>query len=243
MNILVAKNGSQLGPFSEADIRTKLASGEFAPTDFAWKEGMASWSPLSQMFTDAPAPGASPSATADSAPATYAPQPYNAPQQGQYSAPQTYNSPYPAAYQPGMTPFGAPGVAGGYAGFWLRAGAIVIDIIGLFIINFIVSFLLIAVLGQRTGAGLANLVNLVTNWLYFAYMESSASQATLGKMVVGVKVTDLNGNRIGFGKATGRYFGKIVSGFILAIGFIMAGFTERKQALHDMMAGTLVVKK
>ena len=243
MNILVAKNGSQLGPFSESDIRAKLASGEFAPTDFGWREGMSAWSPLSQMLGDSPAHPAPPSSYApDAAPSAQAPQPYNAPQ-GQYSEPQTYNSPYPAQYQPGaVQPFGAP-AAGGYAGFWLRAGAIIIDFIGLFIVNFIISFVLVTILGQRAGGALGNIVSIVTNWLYFAYMESSPNQATFGKMVVGLRVTDLNGNRIGFGQATGRHFGKIVSGFILAIGFIMAGFTERKQALHDLMASTLVLKK
>ena len=83
----------------------------------------------------------------------------------------------------------------------------------------------------------------VISWLYWSLMESSAKQATLGKMALGIKVTDLNGNRIGFGKATGRFFGKILSGIILDIGFIMAGFTEKKQGLHDMIAGTLVVMK
>ncbi|MFH1195056.1 MAG: RDD family protein [bacterium] len=81
----------------------------------------------------------------------------------------------------------------------------------------------------------------IISWLYFALMESSAKQATLGKMALGIKVTDLMGNRISFGKATGRYFAKILSGMILYIGFIMAGFTEKKQALHDIIAGCLVM--
>jgi uncharacterized RDD family membrane protein YckC len=59
-------------------------------------------------------------------------------------------------------------------------------------------------------------------------------------MALGLVVTDLDGQRISFGKASGRHFGKIISSLILCIGFIMAGFTERKQALHDIMAGTLV---
>jgi uncharacterized RDD family membrane protein YckC len=84
---------------------------------------------------------------------------------------------------------------------------------------------------------------MVAGWLYFALMESSNKRATLGKMALGLMVTDLEGNKINFGKATGRYFGKIISGIILYIGFFMAGFTERKQALHDMMAGCLVVNK
>jgi uncharacterized RDD family membrane protein YckC len=90
---------------------------------------------------------------------------------------------------------------------------------------------------------MAILAVMIVGWLYYALMESSVNQATLGKMALGIKVTDLDGNRISFGRATGRYFGKIVSGMILYIGFIMAGFTEKKQALHDIMASCLVVNK
>ena len=80
-------------------------------------------------------------------------------------------------------------------------------------------------------------------WLYFALMESSSWQATLGKKALNLQVTDLEGRRISFGRATGRFFGKIISGAILYIGYIMAGFTERKQALHDMLAGCLVLRR
>ena len=62
-------------------------------------------------------------------------------------------------------------------------------------------------------------------------------------MALGLKVTDMEGNRISFGRATGRYFGKIISGMILYIGYIIAGFTEKKQALHDIMANCLVTRK
>jgi uncharacterized RDD family membrane protein YckC len=74
-------------------------------------------------------------------------------------------------------------------------------------------------------------------------MESAPQQATLGKMALGLKVTDLQGEPISFARATGRYFGKIVSSLIFFVGFMMTGWTEKKQALHDIMAGTLVVKK
>jgi uncharacterized RDD family membrane protein YckC len=87
------------------------------------------------------------------------------------------------------------------------------------------------------------LVIVIMGWLYFAFMESSKNQGTLGKLALGLKVSDLEGNRISFGRATGRFFGKILSGMILYIGYILAGLTEKKQALHDMLAGCLVVKK
>jgi uncharacterized RDD family membrane protein YckC len=84
----------------------------------------------------------------------------------------------------------------------------------------------------------------ILQWLYFAGMESSARQATFGKSVMSLRVANYEGRRISFGHATGRFFAKIVSGMIpLAIGYIMAAFTEKKQALHDLIAGTLVLRK
>jgi len=95
----------------------------------------------------------------------------------------------------------------------------------------------------RRSRPLIFLIIMVVPWLYWALMESSSHQATLGKMALGLNVTDLKGERLSFGRATGRYFGKFVSELILYIGFMMAGWTAKKQALHDIMAGTLVVKK
>ncbi|GEQ96830.1 hypothetical protein JCM17844_04670 [Iodidimonas gelatinilytica] len=74
-------------------------------------------------------------------------------------------------------------------------------------------------------------------------MESSEKQATLGKAAIGIKVTDMNGQRISFLRATGRHFGKILSTIILLIGYVMILFTKRKQGLHDMIAGCLVLKE
>ena len=95
---------------------------------------------------------------------------------------------------------------------------------------------------------------LIVRWLYFALMESSSWQATLGKKALGLRVTGMDGQRIGFGRATGRYFGKILSAMTFILGYIMAGFmmagpprhdrphARKKQALHDMIAGPLVVR-
>jgi len=74
-------------------------------------------------------------------------------------------------------------------------------------------------------------------------LESSARQATLGKMAVGIVVTDERGARISFGRATGRFFAKFLSMLILYVGYLMAAFTEKKQGLHDVLAGTLVVRR
>ena len=141
-----------------------------------------------------------------------------------------------------------------YAGFWPRFAAYLIDaiIMGLVLVPL---GALIGVLAAATSDGdfenspmwpLATLIirgaSVALGWLYYGLMESSPWQATIGKRVLGLRVTDMNGNRIGFGKATGRYFGKILSGMICLVGFIMVAFTEKQQALHDIMAGTLVVK-
>ncbi len=80
-------------------------------------------------------------------------------------------------------------------------------------------------------------------WMYFAGMESSDKQATLGKLVIGLVVTDMEGERVSFSKATVRHFSKILSGLFLSFGYIMIAFTEKNQGLHDMIAGCLVVVK
>jgi uncharacterized RDD family membrane protein YckC len=146
-----------------------------------------------------------------------------------------------------------------YAGFWLRLAAYLIDSILLGIAVGI--FIFMPLLGQ-SGAGemspesfwalymdtsrqgiARRLLVVMAAWLYWALLESSALQATPGKRMLGLFVTDLQGRRITFARASGRFFGKAISGFLLMAGYIMAGFTEKKQALHDMLAGCLVLKK
>ena len=121
-----------------------------------------------------------------------------------------------------------------YAGFWNRFVAYLIDWVLLGIIGTIIYFLF--------NEYVAGLVGFLVGWGYFAGLESSERQATLGKSAMGLVVTDTDGNRISFLRATGRYFGKWLSS-ILLIGYIMAAFTARKQALHDMLASTLVFKR
>jgi uncharacterized RDD family membrane protein YckC len=86
-------------------------------------------------------------------------------------------------------------------------------------------------------------IAIVLNWLYYALMESSKHQGTIGKLALRIKVTDYSGNRVSFARASGRYFGKILSAMIMMIGYIMAGFTIKKQALHDILANCYVIKE
>lgn len=83
----------------------------------------------------------------------------------------------------------------------------------------------------------------LVSWLYYALMESSERQATVGKMALGLQVTDNELHPLTFARASGRFFSKLVSYATFCIGFLMAGWTERKQALHDKIAGTLVIRK
>lgn len=131
-----------------------------------------------------------------------------------------------------------------YAGFWKRAAAIVIDISLLIFVFTIFGILYIAITGSDEGLdSTLNLLGIPSYWLYFALMESSEAQATIGKKALKLMVTDTSGNRISFYRATGRHFSKIVSAFTFCIGFIIAGFTKKKQTLHDIMFDCLVVVK
>lgn len=139
-----------------------------------------------------------------------------------------------------------------YAGFWRRLGALLIDSVILVVFDFTLIGILAAssastsvqeaVLLSRRLAG-NDLLLYGIGWLYYSIFESSSRQATPGKLVFGIAVTDTEGNRISFGRATGRYLAKNLSAISLLIGYLMAGFTKRKQALHDLIAGTLVIRK
>lgn len=137
-----------------------------------------------------------------------------------------------------------------YAGFWKRFAAAAIDYVILVALSALLGWVAGSFYGvtvdapdKKTAQAIGNVVGVIVWWLYYASLESSARQASLGKLALGIKVVDRQGGRISFGRATGRHFAKIVSGLILMIGYLMAGFTARKQALHDMMAGCLVVNR
>jgi uncharacterized RDD family membrane protein YckC len=132
-----------------------------------------------------------------------------------------------------------------YGGFWIRVLAYIIDGILLTIVYGIVARLLGIDIFESDWDHydpLANVISLVIGWLYFALLESSERGATVGKMVMGLRVVTSDGRRLSFMNATGRYFAKILSAIILFIGFIMVAFTDKKRGLHDIIAGTLVIK-
>lgn len=157
----------------------------------------------------------------------------------------------------------APGLV--YAGFWLRFVAYIIDTVLLSAFELMLILILVAIFGLGgaihtwsenpdvnsifTATVILAIVLFAVSifaiiWLYYACMESSRYQGTLGKMALGLIVTDLQVRRVSFARASGRFFAKIITGLIpLCIGYIMAGFTAKKQALHDMIASCLVLRK
>lgn len=171
----------------------------------------------------------------------------------------------PQTIPPAMTPVvsqpvaTAPAGPTNYAGFWLRFVAYLIDSVVLSVpMLIVIGILVVLYKASFSGDEMSDAPNpgfiaivlfsilawVAGIWLYYAVTESSSWQGTLGKKVIGLYVTDMQGRRLSFGHASGRFFSKIITGMIpLAIGYIMAGFTERKQALHDMIAGCLVLRK
>jgi uncharacterized RDD family membrane protein YckC len=127
-----------------------------------------------------------------------------------------------------------------YAGFWIRFLAYVADTL-IITIAFVAIVLGLGVMGLELFS--PSIIYTVVAIFYWALMQSSKRQATFGKALVGLKVTDADGGRLSVGRALAREAAKVVSGLALMIGYIMAGFTKRKQGLHDMVASTLVVRE
>lgn len=228
MEIWVGRDGQRHGPYKEDDVRQWLRSGQLAREDLGWYEGLADWQPLSVLFPDA----------------------------------LPIAAPPPLAHVPPPTTTAA---LEDYAGFWKRLAAYIIDVIVLYLPNMLImnafgedaaqTTLQQALLAAGTNPDIvlaayghyyetmhvALALTSLLAWLYFALCESSAWQATVGKLAMGIRVTDLQGRRISFPRALGRYAAKILSVMILLLGFLMVAWTRRKQGLHDMLANTLVL--
>lgn len=246
-NLFVLVDGSPRGPMPHAYVEDRVRSGAWPSSISVATVGSANWRPF--IVPSSPAAGFDQQATVA----------FSTLNAELATQPEPVAEVRMSAARPAATPAAAGArVAPGEllpegdivnAGFWRRVAAYMLDSI----ILGVASLILMAVIGGLSWAasdhpglifflmfiGYAGLI--VGAWLYFAKFESGARQATPGKRVMGIKVTDDKGQRIGFGRATGRFFGKIVSGMIMNVGYMMAGFTSRKQALHDMMAGCCVV--
>ncbi len=164
-----------------------------------------------------------------------------------------------------VSPHWLPPATRAFAGFWLRFVACLIDgaLLGAILGAVFIPILLLggfgaalqsmatrdhqpdpaAIFAFASSIALFVGASVLAGWLYYAYFESSEWQGTVGKKVMNLVVTDLEGNRVSFGRASGRYFARFITKLIpLGIGYILAGITEKKQALHDMIASCLVLR-
>lgn len=247
---------NRLGPVAAGDLAELHRNGQLAPETLVWREGMADWRPwrevMGEVVEGAPADGRARFAAPVLEPALAAAGGYNPYEIVERPAPSPYAAPQAAVG-------GAAGVVLGgevvYAGFWKRYAAYVIDGLIVGVIGAIIGGIVGAVLGGmlaagRAGTGAAVAVQVVVQLLslglgaaYYAGFHASSAQATPGKQLIGIKVVRGDGEQITLARGIGRYFATILSSLILCIGWIMAGFTERKQALHDMVCDTVVVDR
>ena len=225
----VGRGGQSTGPYSTEQLREMAAAGRISPGDLVWKEGMGEWADCATVQGLFPA-----RRTAESSPEGPDWNPYQSP-----TIDVTSES-------SGETGSGRMV----YAEFMPRLGALILDSIFILLITWIpllgIGFVMVLLLGPEPGMNamsiIANLYAFVAQAAYYVILETSVKQATWGKQIVGIKVTDLNGRRITVGRSLGRYFAKILSGCTV-IGWFLPLFTEKKQALHDIVAGTLVIDR
>lgn len=221
------RDRQQHGPVDEAELRRLFRAGRIQRDTLIWNPGLPQWQPLGGFANEI----------------------------GLLETDSPYAPPTAEVLRDDVVVQGGEVV---YAGFWKRVAAYVIDSMITGIVGGIIGGMVGAVMGAsllRGGdlagsegtllaiQGVGNLIGVVLGVAYFAGFHSSSSMATLGKMAIGIKVVRSNGERISFLRGVGRYFALIVSGITLCIGFFMAGFTERKRALHDMLCDTIVVDK
>ncbi|CAN5231533.1 hypothetical protein BH11PSE14_BH11PSE14_15840 [soil metagenome] len=217
----VDATGARVGPVAAQSVRDALEGHVASRSTMAWREGLADWRPVSEL--------------AEELGLAAEPPPIGA------SA---------ASYARAVQPPGASGARVVPAGFVRRWAALFIDQLVLVIPVIVFAVVVALALGinlDKTQSDIDPTVIVfyvlyfIAAPIYYAGLESSPWQATLGKRALGIKVTDLQGERLGFAHALGRWFAAALSYLTLYIGFLMAAVTERKRALHDYVAGTEVV--
>jgi len=243
----------QQGPISADDLAALHARGELGPDALVWREGLDVWKPWKEMIGEV---------VAQTPVAATLPQRDTAVEEDLSWTVSPVEQASPYAPPQAQVEERDTVISGGkvvYAGFWKRFAAYCIDYVIVTSISYAVMipiFMIGAVSmgssgsfdspGDTVGVVLLILGYLVAIFLplvYFSWMPATKYQATLGKLAVGIKIVRGDGGRISLGRGIGRIFATLLSSLILFIGWIMAGFTERKQALHDMVCDTLVVDK
>lgn len=257
-----ADAGRQVGPVEDAQLDDLVRSGAVRDDTLVWREGMASWQPHSAArgpVKPLPIPAAVPMA-AETRFCSECGRPYPAHEMVSIGS-ATICAQCKPLYMQRMREGGQAVGVRRYGGFWIRFVALVIDAIILAVVGGIIGLPLrlllgvgavsvarsqdpsqaLAMLPAMMGAiGLSLMINLVVGVCYDIWFVHNKG-GTIGKLALGLQIINLDGSRLSYGQALGRYFAKILSAIILYIGFIMAGLDPEKRALHDRICNTLVI--
>ncbi|HVI60522.1 MAG TPA: RDD family protein [Luteimonas sp.] len=252
------------GPVDDRDMAQLHADDQIGPETLVWREGLAQWQPwrtlAGEVVSNAPPPPVRATFAAPADPGLR--EGVNPYAMATPAGPGLREGVNPYAVAEPASPYAPPRApvhrvhrahAGGhvvYAGFWKRVAASLIDSFILALLGGVVGAAIGGLMGAVLGSGSRDAVQLLVQVgsavlaaCYYGWFYASVQQASPGKMAIGIKVVRGNGGGCGFWRGFGRYFAMIPSSLILGIGFLMAGFTARKQALHDLMCDTLVVDK
>ena len=258
MSWYYADAGRQIGPVEEPALDDLVRAGVVRDDTLVWREGMANWLPHGAVRGPKPAAPmpAVPMAAANTGFCSECGQPFAVNQLVAIGNANVCAHCKPLYLQRAREGGQAIG-ARRYAGFWIRFVALLIDGVILGIVEAIINIPLTMLMGagaasvatNGSGAGLGAilaaqgliiLINFAIGISYEVYFISSRG-ATLGKMALGLKVIRVDGGPISIGLAVGRYLAKILSAFILGIGFIIAAFDDEKRALEDRLCDTRVI--
>ena len=261
MEWFYVKEGERAGPFDDTAFAAVVAAGEVKADTLVWYPGLDNWKPYAEILAASPSTQAAPAAVepaaatlaSDAAPVASAACAVCGGTFVLHDLAQFGDRHVCAACKPRYVQSLKEGTTGSlvatYAGFWVRFGAIFLDRILIGVINMILQTAV--TFGLRGGGGndasaigamaLVWLLQFGVSASYETYMVGRYG-ATLGKMAAKIRVVRADGSPLGYGRAFGRFCGKIVSSIIAGIGFIIAAFDDEKRALHDHMCGTRVIK-
>jgi uncharacterized RDD family membrane protein YckC len=250
-----ADNGKQVGPLSETDFQALVKAGTITPQTLVWKVGMAAWSAYGTLAADT---------TAVRAPVTQVPgsqagggeccecgRRFPLDEMLQYENSLVCAGCKPVFFQRVQEGAALPGTMR-YAGFWIRFAAKFIDGIVIGAVNMLISlgFTFLAMRSISGGSAGMGLGLQVLAWFVQMFVQGSYTVyflgkfgATPGKMACKIKVVRADGSPISTGRALGRFFGEMLSGLILGIGYLMVAFDDEKRALHDRLCDTRVIYK
>lgn len=249
----VGRNGQKSGPFSTEQLKEMAAAGRLVSSDLLWKQGLETWVPITKVKGLLPVEGGGtlpPLDRSTSGGIAGDAGIRGAAAAGAYGSGPDDDNPYRASTAAGSISATPSGIV--YADFLPRVGAYLLDGIFIGVIGALLQFGVVILFGVASGGNdavmgigslLGSLASFVITLVYFVGYETSAKQGTWGKQIVGIRVTDLEGRPITAGRAIGRFFAKIISGFTCGIGYLLPLFLDKKQTLHDLIAGCLALKK